>query len=94
MNQPGLSFDSFYSLLTIILSGVTGVLIGVPASSYLISSGAINPTLGFFVLVFFGLAGARIGYLRRNNRAFFYLSFFAVLVLSSLIGFSFVDTNH
>ena len=92
MNQINLSSESFYGIMTIILSSVSGLLIGVPASSYMISTGVVSPNLGFLVLVFFAIAGGRIGYLRRKDKAFFYVSFFAVLVLSSLIGFSFVET--
>ncbi len=91
MSDNSFQIDSFYKLITVILSSVSGLLIGIPASSYMITSGMVSPNLGFIVMIFFAGAGARVGYLRRNDKAFFYLSFFAVLVLSSLIGFSFVE---
>ncbi len=88
-DQP--STNSFYAVMTVLLSGLAGILIGVPAMAYLTSSASPFADYGVYVLPFFGLAGLRTGYLRRHDKAFFYISFFAVLVLLSLIGFSFVE---
>lgn len=91
MNTAPPTLDNFYSLMTIILSGLAGILIGVPAMAYMASSALPGSSFSYFIPPLFGLAGLRIGYLRRNNRAFFYVSFFAVLVLCSIVGFAFVE---
>ncbi len=76
MNDP---FLRFYTFATITLSCFTGVLIAVPLA-------LSNPNpLALLLLPFFGTMGGIAGYRRRNSRIFFYLSLFAVVVLSTII---------
>ncbi len=94
-NAPSssLALGDFYAFLGIILGGLSGILISVPISFSLMESGSSSASLaGALISPLFGLIGLRVGYLRRHSRLFFYTSFLTVLLLSTMLGFSFVET--
>jgi uncharacterized membrane protein HdeD (DUF308 family) len=74
----------FQSIASVVLGAITGLLIALPFS---ISGGAI--VMGALFLILGGAAGAYIGYRRRENRAFLYLCFGAILILAGTISNSF-----
>lgn len=67
-----LVFLKFYEVASILLGGLTGLLIAIPSSKGLLT------VLGLIV-------GLAIGYRRRKSRIFFYFSGLCVLILLSLI---------
>ena len=72
-------FGQFQSLATITLAGFTGLLISIP----LIVSSSLAVAIA--TSLFFSAAGFRIGYRKRHNKIFFYITLVSVLVLASLI---------
>jgi len=86
MENVSKSLGPFYSLSTVLLGGLAGMLISIPvASTFTTSTDPVLSMVGMLLLPLFALVGFRIGYLRRNNRAFFYISFLTVLVLMTLV---------
>lgn len=65
--------------LSIILSGFTGVLISMPALF------SMHPILGLPITALFALAGARIGYKRRESDGFFYFTLLCSVILVTLL---------
>jgi Na+/melibiose symporter-like transporter len=63
----------------VILSAVTAFLISLPGAFQL------NPIAGLPLMAFFTLAGAGIGYKRRNSDGFFYFTLVCSVALLSMI---------
>jgi len=82
MTVSGVSFDNFRSAACVVLGGLCGALIGLPAAATIQS--ATSPLL---VLASFGL-GCLVGYRHRRNVAFFYFALLCVCMLSGLIALS------
>ena len=78
------SFSQFREIACVGLSAVTGFLIGVPLL-------ALTPgPLGVVVLITLAIIGGVVGFRKRRQPIFFYVSLVSVLFLSSVILKSFV----
>lgn len=69
---------AFYSICSVVLGSIVGVLFAVPIS---IKSVFDAPIL----IVFFGFVGAYIGYKKRENHGFFYFLLVCVLILGWIL---------
>lgn len=84
--------DNFYSKLNIALGVLAALLISIPVSlTFVARAPGGNSIVAAILPIIFAIIGFRIGYLRRNSKVFFYVAFLAVLILSTIIGFSFTD---
>lgn len=74
------SYKQFTAIVTVFFSLLTGVLVVMPF--------ALQRPEQSTALILAGAAmGAISGYRRRHSRFFFYLSIFAVLILSTILTF-------
>lgn len=70
------------TLSAIILGGMAGYLIGIPLD--------VSQKLPFPATPLFTLAGALVGWRRRESRGFIYFSAVCVLMLATLVSFSMI----
>jgi 4-amino-4-deoxy-L-arabinose transferase-like glycosyltransferase len=74
----------FRQYATIFLGGLTGLLIFYPlATSYFFS-----PVLPYLIFAFSFIAGALVGYRRRNSGIFLYFCMIAIIILAVVISSS------
>ena len=73
-------FESARRAATVVLSGIVGMLIGMP-----VSGSAGSPLSAALIVVAFGALGTAAGYRRRRSRAFFYLTLVALLGLATIL---------
>jgi len=74
----------FQMLSSLALGTLSGLLIGLPVAQ------TQSPTLAPVIVIGFGFAGLLIGYRRRKDRAFLYICFMVILVLSGTISTSLI----
>ena len=78
------NYHSFLRLANILLSGMTGFLIGYPVAAGMTSSN----TGSLSVIILTTLAGFITGYRRANSRIFLYFCMLAIIILSVVISSS------
>ena len=73
-------YSHFIASVSVLLGGLVGFFVGVPASAFLGEEAAS------LVLPVFCVFGLLVGYKRRNDHWFFYLSLVSVGILSAIYG--------
>ncbi|MDZ4784788.1 MAG: hypothetical protein SGJ02_01800 [bacterium] len=91
MNENIQSQKNFYATISIIFGALAGFLISIPVTFHFMNPASSNFTASYISAPLFALFGARIGYLRRNDKFFFYISFITVLILTTMIGLSIIS---
>jgi CHASE2 domain-containing sensor protein len=77
----------FQLVASLALGTLSGLLIGLPLAQ------TQSPLVASCLMTVFGLMGLLIGYRRRKDRAFLYICFAVVLLLSGTISTSLVPEN-
>jgi CHASE2 domain-containing sensor protein len=78
----------FQLIASLALGTLSGLLIGLPIAQ------TQPPLMASCLMIAFGLMGLLIGYRRRQDRAFLYICFAVVLLLSGTISTSLVPENN